>query len=363
MNDTPDAPDLASSPVCVCPLPAPFFARPGVPVSFWEPARFIEVVKDAFCFPSIGTGLTPLKPGFQNGGSADGGTTQEGASTFYQAHYAIYPVWTIMEAFVDFVCLESSGFDMAYMTEVDPTWNDDLFAQLIYPETLLFGNMPAQLSCIADSVSSNAGLPLSAMYWCLGSEGSTYPMSGSINDDNLVQASLTAASRLMYKMGRLGSICDVGLHYCTCIPTPIWVKHNYRFNLAKPVTGFQCVPPGRSACYGVLPKTRHCRQPAMRRTITCTLCFVRGPAVRSDFHRLIMITAIGMMTTFLPVSLSVRAAIADDMKDLHDLMDTAQNQQIDITEITKNKTLKKSPEQDCENLPFPGVSKKTANAD
>ena len=247
VNDTPDAPDLASSPVCVCPLPAPFFARPGIPVSFWEPARFIEVVKDAFCFPSIGTGLTPLKPGFQNGGSADGGTTQEGASTFYQAHYAIYPVWTIMEAFVDFVCLESSGFDMAYMTEVDPTWNDDLFAQLIYPETLLFGNMPAQLSCIADSVSSNAGLPLSAMYWCLGSEGSTYPMSGSINDDNLVQASLTAASRLMYKMGRLGSICDVGLHYCTCVPTPIWVKHNYRFNLAKPVTGFQCVPPGRSA--------------------------------------------------------------------------------------------------------------------
>ena len=246
-NDNPDTPDMASSTICVCPLPPPLFKRIGVPVSFWEPARFIEVVKDAFCFPSIGTAMKPLKPGFQNGGNADGGTTQEGASTFYQAHYAIYPVWTIMDVLVDFTCLESAGFDMAYMTEVDPTWNDDLFAQLIYPETLLFGNMPSQLSCIADSVSSNAGMPISALYWCLGSEGSTYPMSGSINDDNLVQTSLTAAARLIYKMGRIGSICDVGLHYCTCIPTPIWVKHNYRFNLAKPVTGFQCVPPGRSS--------------------------------------------------------------------------------------------------------------------
>lgn len=246
-NDVPDAPDLASSPVCVCPVPPPVFARIGIPVSFWEPARYIEVVKDAYCFPSIGTGLSPVNPGFQNGGSEDGGTTQEGMSTFFQAHYAIYPIWTIMEAFTDFVCLEASGFDMAYMTEVDPTWNDDLFAQIIYPETLLFANMPAQLSCIADSVSANAGLPLSPLYWCLGSEGSTYPMSGNINDDNLVQASLAAASRLVYKMGRIGVICDVGLHYCTCIPTPIWVKHNYRFSLAKPVTGFQCVPPGRSA--------------------------------------------------------------------------------------------------------------------
>ncbi|MFZ2633497.1 MAG: TraU family protein [Desulfosalsimonadaceae bacterium] len=246
-TDAPDAPDLASSPVCVCPLPAPVFARVGIPVSFWEPARFIEVVKDAYCFPSIGAGLAPVKMGFQNGGSEDGGTTQEGAATFFQAHYAIYPIWTIMEAFTDFACLETSGFDIAYMTEVDPTWNDDLFAQIIYPETLLFANMPAQLSCIADSVSANAGLPLSPLYWCLGSEGSTYPMSGNMNDDNLVQASLAAASRLVYKMGRIGAICDVGLHYCTCIPTPIWVKHNYRFSLAKPVTGFQCVPPGRSS--------------------------------------------------------------------------------------------------------------------
>ena len=61
-----------------------------------------------------------------------------------------------------------------------------------------------------------------------------------------------------------------------------------------------------------------------------------------------MITAIGMMTIFLPVSLSVRSAIADDMQILHELMDTAQNQQIDIAEITKNKTAEKIAEQTAE---------------
>ena len=70
--------------------------------------------------------------------------------------------------------------------------------------------------------------------------------------------------------------------------------------------------------------------------------------MRSDFYRFIMITAIGMMTIFLPVSLSVRSAIADDMQILHELMDTAQNQQIDIAETTKNKTAEKIAEQTAE---------------
>ena len=64
------------------------------------------------------------------------------------------------------------------------------------------------------------------------------------------------------------------------------------------------------------------------------------------------------MSIFLSVSLSVRAATADDMKDLHNLMDTAQNQQIDVTEITKDKTAEKIAEQTAENFPFPGLSKK-----
>jgi len=245
-TDTPDAPDPTKMPICICPISVPPFFRIGISISFWEPARFIEVVKDAYCFPSIGVGFSSPKHGFLNGGSEDAGDQQEMPSTFYQAHYAIYPVWTLLELFMDSVCLEHSGFDIAYLTELDPTWNDDLMAVMIYPETLLFGNMPAQLSCTADSVGSNGKHPISQLFWCMGSSGSTYPMSGHVNDDKLVQSSLSAASRLVYKMGRFGALCDTGVDICKCTPTPIWVKRNYRFSLAKPITGHQCVPVGRS---------------------------------------------------------------------------------------------------------------------
>ena len=245
--DLKEPPDLAKSPVCICPFPPPIFFRIGIPVSFWEPARFIESVKDAFCFPSLGFGLTPLSPGFLNGGGTEAGTQEEAPSTFQQTHYAIYPVYTMMEILTDFVCLEHSGFDIAYMTEIDPTWNDDLLAEILYPESLLFANLPAQLSCIADSVGSNAGLPLSPLFWCMGSWGSTYPMSGHVGTDNLVQGAAATAARIIYKMGRTGTLCDTGLNLCSCVPTPLWVKHNYRLSLAKPVRGWQCIPIGRSS--------------------------------------------------------------------------------------------------------------------
>jgi len=101
------------APVCICPFPPPIFFRIGIPVSFWEPARFIESVKDAFCFPSLGLGLTPFSPGFLNGGGTEGGTEEEAPSAFQQTHYAIYPVYTLMEILTDFTCIEHSGFDIA----------------------------------------------------------------------------------------------------------------------------------------------------------------------------------------------------------------------------------------------------------
>ena len=231
-------------PVCVCLTPLP---RAGIPYSFWEPARFIETVKDAYCFPSLGFGMTNPSGGLNNGSNTGGGGQQEGSSTFLQAHYFIYPVWSMLGLLNDFMCVEHSGFDIAYMTEADPTWNDDELAMTIYPEALLFANLPAQLSCMADSVASNAGVPLMPLFWCMGSWGSTYPMSGHTNEEDITEASLALAGRIIYKMARSGAICDPGIDLCSCVPTPIWVKNHYRFNIAKPVMGSQCIPVGRSS--------------------------------------------------------------------------------------------------------------------
>lgn len=247
-SDLPDAPDPADAPVCACPAPPPIFWRIGIPISFYEPARFIETVKDPYCFPSLGFGMSSPASGFLAGdssGSRQG--SRADVTTFQQAHYFIFPVWAMLGLLVDFICVEQSGFDLAYLTEVDPLWNDDLLSFIINPEALLFANPAAQISCIADSVAANAGLPLSPLFWCMGSWGSSYPLSGRIDSSNYVQANAAVAARMIYKLSRELLICDTGIDLCGCVPTPIWVKHNYRMHIAKPVQDSTCHPIGRSS--------------------------------------------------------------------------------------------------------------------
>ena len=240
-----DVPDQANAPICVCPFPPPVFFRIGIPVSFWEPARFAETVKDPFCFPSLGFGLpNPFKATLS--GSNSEMANQEDQSTFAQAHWFIFPVWTMMELLTDFVCVEHTGFDVAYLTEVDPLWNNDLLAFIINPEALLFANPIAQLCCVADSAAAIGGLSLSPLFWCMGSWGSTYPLTGHVSDPNLVQGNAAAAARMVYKLGRQGLLWDTGINLCAAVPTPIWVKHNYRMQIAKPVRSSGCMPIGRT---------------------------------------------------------------------------------------------------------------------
>ena len=247
-GDVVDVADTAQFPVCICPAPPPIFFRPGIPVSFWEPARFIETVKDPYYFPSLGIQLPNLNPGFLGGAHSEiSAHNQIETSAFAQAHYFVFPVWSVLELLTDFVCVEQSGFDLSYITEVDPLWNNDMLAFAINPEALVFANPAAQMSCMADSVAANAGLPLSALYWCMGSWGSAYPLTGHINDDAYVQANAAIAARMIYKLSRELLICDTGVDLCSCIPTPIWIKQNYRIQIARPVRDFTCHPIGRSS--------------------------------------------------------------------------------------------------------------------
>lgn len=259
-----EPPDPANKPICVCPAPPPIFYRYGISLSFWEPARFIETVKDPFCFPSLGFGLQNSSSNTGgsnqgNGNSSGSGTNLKGlggshhengnnedTSVFSQAHYFIFPVWSMLELLTDFVCVEGGGLDVAYMTEVDPLWNDDYMALFVNPEALLFANPIAQFACVADAVSAQTGLPQLPLFWCMGSWGSAYPLSGHIRDEYVVQANAGIAARLIYKLARQGLLWDYGINLCGPVPTPIWVKWNYRLQIAKPTRGMSCIPIGRT---------------------------------------------------------------------------------------------------------------------
>ncbi len=235
--------DRLSSPVCACGSGGSLTV--GLTASFWEPARMIETVKDPYCFPALGAQLTNPQPGLLGGAQSTQQTTGA-ASTFQQAHYYVFPAWSLLDLFADFPCLEQGGFDLAYMTEVDPLWSNDALAFLINPEALLFGSPAAQLACLSDSTAANTGFPLDALFWCMGSWGSSYPLSGTIAESNPTTANAGLAARLLFKLGREMLLFDRALNPCGAVATPIWVKSHYRLQIVRPVRGATSVPIGRS---------------------------------------------------------------------------------------------------------------------
>lgn len=222
----------SSGPLCICEDP---FPRIGIPVSFFEPSRLIEVVSDPYCFPSFGFSGSTAE-GMLAGNKQKGGTTTK--RNFMQSHYVIFPIMTMLELVTDFLCLESTGVDYGYITEVDPLWNSDTLAAIISPEALLFGNPVTNLACVADSVSSNYGKPIDVLFWCIGAWGNAYPMTGSQPAKDSYMADVTAiASKLIYKLHRelvlWGSSGSQGM--CGNYPMPIWNKTAYRLQPILPV--------------------------------------------------------------------------------------------------------------------------------
>ncbi len=240
--DNPDAYTKVGFPICTC-LRQGGSTLIGVNVAFWEPARLIETVKDPYCFPSLGVGLPNPKPG-----SLGGEANERRTNNFVQAHYYVFPVWAMLKMFVDVPCLagnkvDGSGqdLDLAMITEVLPTWNNDLMAFLINPEALLFANPASVLSCMADAAAATKGMPLNELFWCMGGWPTVYPVAGSVPSTTQLVGNTTAAGRLLYQAGRAGLLLDHGIDSCGAIRTLIWRKRNYRFHFAQPVKGGQCL--------------------------------------------------------------------------------------------------------------------------
>ncbi len=247
-EDTPNPHQL----VCMCPRP-PLPMVPGIPISFWEPVRLVDVTRTPYCLVNLG-GLeivsgTSLKD--RGSVSTNGGGSQRGLKhSFYQVHWYIYPVIYWFELLSDFLCLEAASFDLAYITELDPFWGDDETNFILNPEAVLFGNPVAQAACAADCVAATLGFPMDSLFWCGGCQGSLYPFSGSIpNHVGGVQASLLAVQRMIAKLHRefLAWGTSGEEAWCAKYPMPIIKKSQYKTQMTYPIpVTDDCQPLGRS---------------------------------------------------------------------------------------------------------------------
>lgn len=230
-------PGNPKNPICVC--TDSVIPRVGLAIGFWEPARLVDVTHTPYCFVSLG-GMKVNMPGFARQGSQGFHDSKVRYST-YQVHWYMYPAIYILELLTNALCLEQGGFDLAYMSEFDPTWQDDELAFFLNPEAGLFANPTAQAACAADCLSSSTGgAPIDSLYWCAGCQGSMYPLSGYVTSHiGGVQASTLLAERFTFKLHRegllWGSAGKQGL--CGQYYMPIMKKSQYKLQMSYPVPG------------------------------------------------------------------------------------------------------------------------------
>jgi hypothetical protein len=150
----------------------------------------------------------------------------------------VNPVLYWLEVVTDFPCLERGSFDLAYLTEVDPLWNDDELTLILNPEAVLFANPVAVAACAADCVAATAGFGIAEMFWCAGCQGGIYPFDGHVPYHmGGVRTAALIAQRLTAKMHR--ELLAWGWHgkpgLCGPYFLPAMDKTAYKTQLTYPV--------------------------------------------------------------------------------------------------------------------------------
>jgi conjugal transfer pilus assembly protein TraU len=194
-----------SSPLCACSKGGQPVPIPGISLGFWEPARMVDVTRNKYCMVGLGIDLGGndiSDTGAYNRAHGKGRTAH---NSFYHLHYYVYPLIYWLELITDLICLEQTSFDVAYLSELDPMWNDEKIQTLLNPEAFLFGNPAAQAACALDCVAASVDMPRDELFWCSGCWGNIYPFSGA-NADHVggVQNSSLLTSRILAKMHRVG---------------------------------------------------------------------------------------------------------------------------------------------------------------
>ncbi|MBF0367536.1 MAG: TraU family protein [Oligoflexia bacterium] len=225
---------------CSCPAPPPILKRVGVGISFWEPARIAEVVRTPMCSPTLNgvvLGKLPVPAGTHSK------TKNTVGEAFYHVHWIQYPVLNWLGMMISGgACFVSETFDIAYFSEVDPFWDDDEVSFILNPEAVLFANPIAQAACAADSIkAATTGFGLDILFWCSGSQGSLYPLSGShANHIGGVDSSLALVHKMIFKLHRQVQAHDTSTALPTTMcngwtPQPILRKNQYKQQMLYPV--------------------------------------------------------------------------------------------------------------------------------
>ncbi|EPK1097019.1 conjugal transfer pilus assembly protein TraU [Escherichia coli] len=174
-------PDTAnpSMPIQICPAPPPLFRRIGLAIGYWEPMALTDVTRSPGCMVNLGFSLPAFGKTAQGTAKKD---EKQVNGAFYHVHWYKYPLTYWLNIITSLGCLEGGDLDIAYLSEIDPTWTDSSLTTILNPEAVIFANPIAQGACAADAIASAFNMPLDVLFWCAGSQGSMYPFNGWVSN-------------------------------------------------------------------------------------------------------------------------------------------------------------------------------------
>ena len=198
----------AKKPACICYDEAhvPAF---GVQTSFFQPNRLVELQRVPGCSSVLNGFRFPFSRVNQG---TDGRITENSHAandwlTYRHYHYYSFPVMRMLDMFLPKQCT-AGGFldlDIMFLSETDPTWSNDELAFFTNPEAALIASPLGALACVPDAVSANFGKPIESLFWCAGSWGSIYPLSGSVfGRDGVLRTTSLLATKAIAALHRRG---------------------------------------------------------------------------------------------------------------------------------------------------------------
>ena len=237
----PGAADTKLLGTCMCfdNLGVPKF---GIRTSLWEPARMIELVRQSGCSQVLGGMRFPFNRLYQGKQQAlsKHPTTGEDGETYRHYHFYTFPIMLMLNMWIPSRC-NPGGYidlDIMYLSEIDPTWNNDEIAFFTHPEAALIASPLGAISCIPDVFGANVGAPIKELYWCAGSWGVIFPTSGNVvSHEGVMNTTSLMAVRALYVLHRRAlewrSIGDDVM--CGGKLSPYLPKNQYRFQVFHPV--------------------------------------------------------------------------------------------------------------------------------
>ena len=224
-------------PVCVC-FDTNGVPEPGITTSMWEPAWMVEFQRVPGCLSALGGTRLPFNRTFQ--GNHSNGEHDGTDGSFMHYHYYAFPLLSLLDLYTDGTCNPDGylDFDLMFVSEVDPTWNNDELAFFTNPEAAVVANPVATLACIPDAITSTAGKPIEQLFWCAGAWGGIYPLSGNINGGaGVIKDSSLLTVRVLAAQHRRGQMRGtVGREALCRAPIKVTLpKEQYKMTLFHPI--------------------------------------------------------------------------------------------------------------------------------